>query len=135
MYAWYMPKDQPLDNFPIGSHRHDWENVVVWVDDATSPDASLIGAAASAHGKYKKSTEPETSDGTRVLIEYFSTFPTNHELGFTDTPGRDLEMIAWESMPQASRDALETTDFGDATVPFKEDQFMKKLEAAYDLEE
>lgn len=135
MYSWYMPKDQPLDNLPIGSHRHDWENVVVWVDDATSPNASLLGAAASAHGGYKKSKEPETSDDTRVLIEYFSQFPTNHELGFTDTLGRDLDMIDWDAMPQESRDALEDTDFGSATVPFKEDQFMSKLEEAYDLEE
>lgn len=129
-----MPKDQPIDNMPIGSHRHDWENVVVWVDDAESANASLIGAAASAHGDYKKETEPETADDTHVLIEYFSKFPTNHELGFTDTVGRDLDLVDWDSMPQASRDALENTDFGDATVPFKEDQFMSKLEAAYDLE-
>ncbi|KAK2760929.1 hypothetical protein FQN54_002171 [Arachnomyces sp. PD_36] len=134
MYSWYMPKDQPLDNLPIGSHRHDWENVVVWVDDANSPNASLIGGAASAHGEYKKTTEPQTENGTRVKVGYFSEFPTNHELEFTDDLGRDLPLVDWDAIPQASRDALESTDFGDATVPFKEDQFLGKLEEAYDLE-
>jgi hypothetical protein len=33
MYAWYFPKDQIVDGGGNAGHRHDWENVVVWIDD------------------------------------------------------------------------------------------------------
>jgi hypothetical protein len=33
MYAWYFPKDQLVDTGINAGHRHDWENVVIWIDD------------------------------------------------------------------------------------------------------
>lgn len=129
MYAWYMPKDMPTSGVSTGAHRHDWENVVVWVDNPAVASPRLLGAAASGHGKYKKTTSP-SREGERPKVEYFTSFPTNHELQFTGTLGRDLSLIAWESMPEAARKGLEEADFGKATVPFKESTFKGNLEKA-----
>lgn len=126
MYAWYMPKDMPNSGVSTGAHRHDWENVVVFVDSA---GAQLVSAAASGHGSYKKTDSPQR-DGDRPKVEYFTSFPTNHELQFTDTPGRDLALVDWDAIPQASRDALNSADFGKATVPFKDDTFDGNLDKA-----
>jgi hypothetical protein len=48
MYSWYMPKDSPSSGL---GHRHDWENVVVWLSSA-SESATLRGVAISAHGRW-----------------------------------------------------------------------------------
>ncbi|KAH7239832.1 hypothetical protein FSOLCH5_014242 [Fusarium solani] len=126
MYAWYMPKDMPNSGVSTGAHRHDWENVVIFVDSA---GAQLVSAAASGHGSYKKTNSPQR-EGDRPKVEYFTNFPTNHELQFTDTLGRDLALVDWDAIPQASRDALNSADFGKATVPFKDDTFDGNLEKA-----
>ena len=75
MYSWYMPKDSPG---PGLGHRHDWENIVVWLS-AQSTTATIRGVAISAHGDYQKVTKPNL-DGTRPLIGYRSIFPVNHLL-------------------------------------------------------
>lgn len=36
MYAWYFPKDQISAGGANGGHRHDWESIVVWIDDRKS---------------------------------------------------------------------------------------------------
>ncbi|EOD48844.1 putative necrosis and ethylene inducing peptide 1 precursor protein [Neofusicoccum parvum UCRNP2] len=126
MYAWYFPKDSPSSSL---GHRHDWEHVVVWVDDPTAAEPQLLGTAASGHGGYKKTATPNL-DGTRPKVEYFTSFPTNHELQFTDTLGRDLPMMWYDFFPQVSKDALETTDFGSAIVPFKNSNFLGNLAKA-----
>ena len=46
MYSWYMPKDSPSSGL---GHRHEWENVVVWLS-GQSESATLRGVAISAHG-------------------------------------------------------------------------------------
>ncbi|OGM45137.1 NPP1 domain protein [Aspergillus bombycis] len=129
MYAWYMPKDMPNSGVSTGSHRHDWENVVVWVDNPAVANPTMLGGAASGHGKYKKTKSPQ-KEGTRPKVEYFTNFPTNHELQFTNTLGRDLPLIAWESLPGAARKGLEDANFKDATVPFKDSTFQGNLAKA-----
>lgn len=125
MYAWYMPKDMPNSGVSTGAHRHDWENVVVFADAS----GNLVSAGASGHGEYKKTTTPQ-SEGDRVKVEYFTNFPTNHELQFTDTLGNDLPLVDWDAIPQAARDGLAAADFGKATVPFKDDTIDGNLDKA-----
>ncbi|KJX99393.1 putative necrosis and ethylene inducing peptide 2 precursor like protein [Zymoseptoria brevis] len=109
--------DSPADGL---GHRHDWEGIVVWLSDAKA-SATLLGVAASAHGEYDAQKPPllPTSGGTHPLIRYFSVFPLNHQLGFTSVKGHERPLIAWEELTDAARKALEDTDFGSATVPFK----------------
>ena len=123
-----MPKDSPSDGL---GHRHEWEGVVVWLKSATSTAASNIAAVCpSAHGDWNCATTGYTLSGTKPLIEYKSTWPVNHQLGLTTAVGGTQPLIAWESLPTAARDALQTVDFGDATVPFKDATFSGNLAAA-----
>lgn len=130
MYTWYWPKDQTVDGVSTGAHRHDWENMIVWVDNTTDPaNPTILGGGASGHGEYKitKGTLP---GGNTAQVEYFSSFPTNHELQFTNTGGNTLAISDWDAMPQVARDALQTTDFGSANVPFKDGNFEDNLAKA-----
>lgn len=115
MYSWYMPKDQTIDEVSPGSHRHDFENVVIWLSGDL---ATVLGGAASGHGDYKK-TSGALPGGDSATVEYFASFPTNHELQFTDTVGNTYPVSDWDAMPDAAKSALQDTDFGDASPPFK----------------
>lgn len=128
MYSWYMPKDQTIDGVSTGAHRHDWENVVIWLSDATSA-ATVVGGAASGHGSFKKTTGA-LPGGDTPQVEYFASFPTNHELQFTDTVGVQLAVSDWDALPTAAKTALQTTDFGSASVPFKDGSFESNLAKA-----
>ncbi|GME65692.1 putative necrosis- and ethylene-inducing protein 1 precursor protein [Neofusicoccum parvum] len=131
MYAWYFPKDMPNSGVSAGAHRHDWENVVVWLNNPAVANPTVIGAAASGHGSYKKvSGLPQNQNG-RPLVEYFTNFPTNHELQFKSTVGRDYPMLDWDTMTPAARTALQNTNFGSANVPFKDGSFTSNLDKAW----
>lgn len=51
-------------------------------------------------------------------------------MGLSFEQGGQQPLIAWESLPDAARNALQTTDFGSATVPFKDSTFAGNLAAA-----
>lgn len=120
-----MPKDEPSDGL---GHRYDWENIVVWLSDE-STSATLLGVAASAHGDYDTSTDPALS-GNGPLIRYYSTWPLDHQLGFTSTVGGQQPLIAWESLTAAAQTTLNEFDFGSAIVPFKDSNFESYLAEA-----
>lgn len=115
MYSFYMPKDQTIDDVSPGSHRHDFENVVIWLSNDTT---TVLGGAASGHGEYKI-TNGAVPGGDSPTVEYFATFPTNHELQFTQTEGNTYPISDWDAMPDAAKKALQDTDFGQANPPFK----------------
>jgi hypothetical protein len=121
-----MPKDSPG---PGLGHRHDWENIVVWLS-AQSTTATIRGVAISAHGDYQKVTKPNL-DGTRPLIGYRSIFPVNHQLISESSKGGQQPVIAWDSMPAAAKKAIENTDFGDATPSFRDSNFESYLNDAF----
>lgn len=110
-----MPKDQTIDDVSPGSHRHDFENVVIWLSNDTT---TVLGGAASGHGDYKI-TKGAVPGGDSPTVEYFATFPTNHELQFTQTEGNTYPVSDWDAMPDAAKKALQDTDFGQANPPFK----------------
>ncbi|KZM27890.1 uncharacterized protein EKO05_0006737 [Ascochyta rabiei] len=131
MFAWYWPKDQPAAGNVAGGHRHDWENVVVWIDNPSNANPRILGAAASAHGGYAPTSTPNRR-GDNVLVEYFVEFPRNHALQFTETVGRTYWISDYDVMPNAEKQALaSTTIFGDANVPFRPDNFATNLDNAF----
>ena len=121
-----ISQDEPSDGL---GHRHDWEGIVVWIDDPTKAEPTILGAAASAHGGFSTSTSPPL-DGTSPLIQYYSIWPVDHQLGFTSTVGGQQPLIAYESLPAVSLEALEDTDFGAANVPFIDVHFDSNLALA-----
>lgn len=104
MYSWYMPKDSPSTGL---GHRHDWENIVVWLS-AQSTSATVTGVAISAHGDYQKDSSPSLQ-GTSPKIGYISYYPVNHQLIATSDLGGQQPLIAWDSMTAAARTAIENT--------------------------
>lgn len=131
MYAWYMPKDEPSTG--IG-HRHDWEGVIVWLNDSTSTTSdNIVAVCPSAHGEFDCSTDSFSlggSSGTAPLIKYESIWPIDHSCGLTDEQGGLQPLVAWESLPTVAQDALDTTDFGSAIVPFIDAHFTTNLDNA-----
>ncbi|KAG2001793.1 hypothetical protein GB937_009950 [Aspergillus fischeri] len=71
-----------------------------------------------------------STDEKMPKVDYSTSFPLNHELQFTNTLGRALPLIAWDSMPEAARKGLEYANFGFAVVPFKDGTFQGHLAAA-----
>lgn len=131
MYAWYFPKDHPIDGNVAGGHRHDWENIVICVDDPNAATPKITNAAASSHSGYSKANGGvPPMEGNSPKVEYFTTFPTNHELQFTDTVGKTYPINDWDAMPEAARKALQDTNFGKANVPFKDGAFEGKVREA-----
>ncbi|EMD88421.1 hypothetical protein COCC4DRAFT_65170 [Bipolaris maydis ATCC 48331] len=126
MYAWYMPKDSPSGGL---GHRHDWENIVVWLS-AASTTATIRGVAISAHGNYQKETSPPL-EGTRPKIGYRAYWPLNHQLIPTNDLGGQQPLIAWDSMTAAARNAIQNTDFGAATPAFRDGTFESALAEAF----
>jgi hypothetical protein len=142
MYSWYMPKDSPSSGL---GHRHDWENVVVWLS-SQSTSATVTGVAISAHGDYQKEASPPFQ-GTSPKIGYMSIWPVNHQLIATNDLGGQQPLIAWESMTAAAKSAIENTvssnlppclscadictqDFGSATPSFRDNNFQSYLAKA-----
>lgn len=121
MYSWYMPKDSPSSGL---GHRHDWENIIVWLT-SQSETATVRGVAISAHGDYQKVSGHFA--GTRPKIGYISYWPVDHQLIDTDDQGGEQPLIAWDSMTAAARSAIEMTDFGDATPSFRDSNFQTYL--------
>ncbi|KAK1593574.1 necrosis inducing protein [Colletotrichum navitas] len=127
MYAYYMPKDSPSSGL---GHRHDWENAVVWLSDM-SESATIVGVSASAHGNYDaKSSGFDLTSDTHPRLGYESFWPLNHQMVFTSDTGGQQPLIAWESLTDAARTALQNTDFGSANVPMKDGSFTNNLAEA-----
>lgn len=66
------------------------------------------------------------------LIAYDSTWPLNHELRMSDdVVGGTQPLIGWDDLTPAARNALNTTDFGKANVPFNDNNFTINLKKAW----
>ncbi|PYI11888.1 NPP1 domain protein [Aspergillus sclerotiicarbonarius CBS 121057] len=125
LYSWYMPKDEPSTG--IG-HRHDWEGVIIYLKDSTTVSAdNIIAVCPSAHGGWDCTTDSYSLSGTKPLIKYESVWPLDHSCGLTTEVGGTQPLVAWESMPSAAQDALQTADFDKAIVPFKDSTFDENL--------
>ncbi|KAF6803917.1 necrosis inducing protein [Colletotrichum musicola] len=123
MYSYYMPKDSPSTGL---GHRHDWENIVVWLS-AASESATVLGVSVSGHGKYETKKSGISFTGTHPRVGYQSIVVINHQMVFTSEQGGMQPLVAWESLTPAARTALENTDFGSANVPMKEGNFLNNL--------
>ena len=117
-----MPKDHLG---PGTGHRHDWEGIVVWLDDVNKANPRVRGVSTSAHGKWTRHSRPPL-DGSRPKIAYYLDGIT-HSVKPTNTKGGEQPLIDWEKMGVKAREALRHTDFGKAICPFKDDKFKENL--------
>lgn len=130
MYSWYFPKDQNVDGPGNQGHRHDWENIVVWLSSC-STNARVNAVSYSDHAKYIKETRPHM-DGTHPLVGYQQNpFPLDHSLVNTSTRGGMQPAVSWGGMTDAARNTLTNYNFGKANVPFNPANFFNNLAKAY----
>lgn len=130
MYAWYFPKDQNVDGPGNGGHRHDWENVVVWLSSCDE-DARVNAVSYSDHRVYIKTTAPQM-EGTHPLVAYLQNpFPLDHSLAGTSTRGGMQPAVSWEGLTEAARYTLNSYDFGKANVSLNDANFANNLAKAY----
>ncbi|TYZ67363.1 hypothetical protein PybrP1_010466 [[Pythium] brassicae (nom. inval.)] len=130
MYSWYFPKDSPFTGL---GHRHDWEHVVVWIDNPNAANPTILAVSPSAHSGYNKYAPPRagTVADTSAKVDYKSNVVINHALDSTTSAGEQQPLIMWDQLTPAARTALENTNFGDAIVPMKDGNFMTKIGNAY----
>lgn len=126
MYSWYFPKDVPV---VCSGHRHDWENIVIWLSEE-SESAKYVGLAVSKHGgydHYPQGSSKVTWEGDRPFITYTRELLLNHHPAVTNKKGDEQPLIAWEKLSNAAWDALQAYNFGDANLSFSDKNFEKLL--------
>lgn len=139
-FALYFLKDQIISGIQSG-HRHDWEHVAIWTTNGVVTHGSY-----SAHGSLN--TAPASTldqqgghlkfvyhkDG---LLTHAMRFAKSGELaengyGYFVTP----DIISWYSLQgdgignQQLRQRLNSFDYGSATIPLKDSNFLENLNAA-----
>ncbi|MGW7202102.1 NPP1 family protein [Streptomyces sp. NPDC054837] len=136
MYGLYFEKDQALANSSIGGHRHDWEHVVIWVQNGTVQYVST-----SAHGSYSTTaTSGVRFDGTHAKIVYHKDGVSTHAFRLAnsnDEPPENAKgtwqyppLVGWNGYPSGVRDKLVAYDFGSANFALKDANFASDLSKA-----
>ncbi|MFF9283150.1 NPP1 family protein [Streptomyces griseosporeus] len=136
MYGLYFEKDQALPGTSIGGHRHDWEHVVVWVQDnqvkyvSTSNHGSFTVHAASEvrfEGTHAKVVYHKDGIGTHCfrLANTNDEPPENHKGTWQYPP-----LVGWNGYPAGLRDKLSAYDFGSANFGLKDASYASHLASA-----
>jgi hypothetical protein len=134
-YALYFEKDQVLANIQSG-HRHDWEHVVVWVQDNQARYVS-----ASAHGQFNVHTADTVRwDGSHPKIVYHKDGAGSHAFRLANANDEPAEnhyhawqyptLVGWNGYPAAIRDKLSNADFGSAIFDLTDARFSGMLQRA-----
>lgn len=138
MYASYFEKDQTMDGpVAVGSHRHDWEHVVVWVDQSTNQVEHVSITEHSGSATYPRSQV--RFEGSHPKIVYHKDGVSTHLFrlanGNDDPPEnhygtwRYPPVVGWNGWPSTSlRDRLMTADFGGASIKIDDGDFTYWLE-------
>jgi hypothetical protein len=138
MYAYYFEKDQ-MASGPVGGHKHDWEHVVVWVQNGTP-----MWVAVSHHKEYLwiHRDKVQWHDGTHAKVVYHKDEPFTHAFRHPKENGGDEppenhkgtwhlpKVIGWNDFPPGFRDKLVSADFGKASLALKDGTFEDNLAKA-----
>ncbi|KAH7035727.1 mosquitocidal toxin protein [Microdochium trichocladiopsis] len=140
MYEYYFEKDQAICGSFLGGHRHDWENIVVFVEQATN---TIKRIAPSCHGKY----EHAANDGFRLdgatgrpKMVYHKDGAGTHCFRFANESDDRIEnetgqwfsgaLVGWDNWPSAGlRDAMLNAWSG-GVGPKLDGEFVDSLRAA-----
>ncbi|MET0423356.1 MAG: NPP1 family protein [Actinoplanes sp.] len=139
VYASYFEKDQAVAGSGLGGHRHDWEHVISWVDQAADQVAYVSTTQHSSQKTYPRSqvrfdgTHPKTvyhKDGASThffrLANSNDEPPENHYHNWRYPP-----LIDWNGWPTVDlRTRLMNANFGSATIKIKDGSFESLLNAS-----
>ncbi|MDI6105739.1 NPP1 family protein [Actinoplanes sp. NEAU-A12] len=136
-YGLYFEKDQALPGTSIGGHRHDWEHVVVWVQNGV---ARYV--ATSAHGDF--AIAPASSvrwSGDHPKIVYHKDGIRTHAFRLANSNDEPPEnahrtwqhpsLVGWNGFPSTSiRNTLTSHNFGSAHFGLKDGSFVNLITEA-----
>ncbi|MEV4947817.1 NPP1 family protein [Streptomyces sp. NPDC053755] len=136
IYGLYFEKDQAVAGSGLGGHRHDWEHVVVWVQDGVARYVST-----SAHGSFTVHARDRIRwDGTHPKIVYHKDGIGTHcfrAANGNDEPPENHDhvwqfptLVGWNGYPPTVRDKLVQADFGSAVFGLKDGNFASHLAKA-----
>lgn len=133
VYASYFEKDQAtIGPLAIG-HTHDWEHVVVWIQNNQVQYVSV-----SQHTGYQVAAASSIRfDGTHPKVVYHKDGVSTHSFRFANDDDEPPEnatggwfyprLVGWNGYPAGFRDELMNADFGEATIKIKDGSFEDAL--------
>jgi hypothetical protein len=124
VYDYYFEKDVAVQHvIDAGGHRHDWEHIVVFVQDDTP---KMV--AASRHGDYTTKNVYHKEGGT------------THAFRFANAKDDKIEnhkgvwfrgaLVSWNGFPGNTRGILVNHDFGKASMAIKDSSFKSNIDKA-----
>jgi hypothetical protein len=136
IYGLYFEKDQVSLGPGSAGHRHDWEHVVVWVQNNVAQYVST-----SAHGGFSKYPASQVRwDGTHPKIVYHKDGGSTHTFRLANSNDEPPEnhyhgwqfpdLVGWNGYPPGIRDQLSNANFGSAVFGLKDGNFNGHLAAA-----
>ena len=132
VYAGYFEKDQAVDGSGLGGHRHDWEHVISWVNQATNQVEYVTTTQHSSQVTYPRSQV--RFDGTHPKAVYHKDGLSTHYFRLANANDEPPEnyyhvwwyppLVGWNGWPSTGlRDELMSADFGEATIKIKDGSF------------
>ncbi|MEU5716452.1 NPP1 family protein [Streptomyces sp. NPDC020403] len=136
MYGLYFEKDQAVAGSGLGGHRHDWEHVVVWVQN---DEARYV--STSAHGDFDVYGRDSIRwEGSHPKVVYHKDGLGTHcfrPANSGDEPPENHRhtwqfpaLVGWNGYPEGLRDKLTQADFGSALLGIKDGSFKAHLAKA-----
>ncbi|MEV4757102.1 NPP1 family protein [Micromonospora sp. NPDC049559] len=139
VYASYFEKDQALPGSSLGGHRHDWEHVISWVNQASNQVEFVTTTQHSSQVTYARSQV--RFDGSHPKVVYHKDGASTHFFRLANSNDEPPEnhyhnwryppLVDWSGWPTVQlRDRLMSADFGAATIKIKDGSFEYLLNAS-----
>ncbi|MET7817186.1 MULTISPECIES: NPP1 family protein [Micromonospora] len=149
LYDYYFEKDVAVQNVSDpGGHRHDWEHIVVWVQNDVAKHV-----AVSEHGNYIIRPANEVRwEGNHPKVVYHKQGGSTHAFRFARADDDDDPMdedpakrkqpenhdhiwqlsplVSYNGFPEGLRESLFAHDFGTASIALKDSSFPNNLKGA-----
>ncbi|CAI5718100.1 unnamed protein product [Peronospora destructor] len=129
MYAWYLPKAFTISPLWIDPN---WMHAIVWIN-SLNEDSELLSVTLTSLVGYSTYSPPtdDQMDGSHVKLKYRWLHQTPHYLTLTDKAGTYQNLIMWDDMTQAAREAFEHTTFSGSEAPISPKKFERYIKQAY----
>ncbi|GIJ07949.1 NPP1 family protein [Micromonospora andamanensis] len=139
VYASYFEKDQAVHGSGLGGHRHDWEHVISWVDQAANRVEYVSTTQHSSRRTYPRAQV--RFDGTHPKVVYHKDGASTHFFRLANNNDEPPEnhyhvwhyppVVDWHGWPSTElRTRLMDANFGAATIKIKDGSFEYLLNAA-----
>ncbi|KAK0613317.1 necrosis inducing protein-domain-containing protein [Immersiella caudata] len=134
VYDYYFEADRSGVAGGAGSHRHDWEHIVVWVQDNQARYIQVSQHSRMDTRKVGEGPYIGWEQGTHVKVVYHRDGLRTHAFRFAskgDEPpenhwkswrwGAGAGLLNWDEIPGNLREKLSKADFGSASMVVKND--------------